>query len=1180
MDRSSSIRALAAQTLHDYEQRAERAALGESRGSVAILEDLARHRFDLTTLDDWDLPLTVRGALDLDAGIIALQPRLTAAQKTFTLAHEIAHCALAHPPRQIQDGADQLDDEPDASALDAANGIYQSPVARSYNQRDRWELEANLFAAELLAPGAQVRERITLETDWSIASLSKYFGLSHGAMRNQLAAALLSPNQQINLCVTKPDEISISVSLDEKQRLAATAPTPALVIAGPGAGKTRVLVERFVHLVERGEEPRRILALTFSNKAAGEMRERLEKALPWCAAEIHVATFHSLGLDLLRGYGTRIGLQRDLRVLSEVDAWVFLESRIARLPLGRLSALHQPARHLEEVLALISRAKDELASPDEFRDLAGRWNAELQCREKSTAADGEEIEVEINHAARALDIAEVYATYQKWLREEGVVDFGDLIMEAVRLFDVPAIAQTIRDTYDHILVDEFQDINFASGRLVRALDGGRGVVWAVGDPRQSIYGFRGASPVNLERFGDDYAGAQTIALEWNYRSVESIVCAGEAVPFPDEAPSQVLHAPPLHSGRGNESTLDGEPAIEFIEALNTDEELAAIVARVQEALATNEPGDIAILCRRRALAQKVSDVLEAHDIATNWSGALEDDETFKDLMAVLLLAADDAQSVLRLNRLSEHAFSPDDLQRLLSNAGQCHSSAQRLLERAACGEIEGLTAQGRAQAQKLKLLAQSLRHEATPWQALSSYLFAHAAWTRELWAQESPRARRQMAAIARLASLARTFEGRATTSDSDDANVMQEFVDWVRACRRAGSLNPAGGPIARDAQAINVLTIHAAKGLEWPLVIVPDAVAESARDEIFSMPPGLVHRAAMDEAAVRETEEACLLYVALTRARDRLIVSRPNAHGKRVVRPSRFWTPLLETLTANGHARLTHAADIVPATIAETEVDGGGLARRDQSTLDAPLRVRTFNEALAKPRSYRLLNEFETCGRRVEYERIYGLVGDEDGYQKFHRSVYAVMEQIAAQAAQGEVPSPQEAGRWLEAWWQEVGPHDHRLEPIYRRYAASAVETFTARLRPDRKILLRQKRQVEIGKRSIDFTVDEIEEVPDGAPIWRRHHFGHAAKSHSDEDLLFLLAVAHNQSTLDGSIADIRVHYLLTGEEEAVLLTPRKTANRLKKMERLADEWEAGQFQARPSLFNCAQCRFNLICPA
>ncbi|MDF2439116.1 MAG: ATP-dependent helicase UvrD/PcrA, partial [Abditibacteriota bacterium] len=240
MDRSSSIRALAAQTLRDYEQCAGRAACDESRGSVAILAELARRCFDLTVLDDWDLPAGVRGALDLDAGLIALQPMLAPAPKAFTLAHEIAHCALHHPSRQIQDGDEHLNDEPDASALDAANGVYQSPVARTYNVRDRWELEANLFAAELLAPSAQVREKIRREADWSLDSLAKYFGLSHGAMRNQLASALLSVSEKSgpaeSPAVEAAVEAVVTVTLDEKQRVAATVPGPALIVAGPGAG--------------------------------------------------------------------------------------------------------------------------------------------------------------------------------------------------------------------------------------------------------------------------------------------------------------------------------------------------------------------------------------------------------------------------------------------------------------------------------------------------------------------------------------------------------------------------------------------------------------------------------------------------------------------------------------------------------------------------------------------------------------------------------------------------------------------------------------------------------------------------------------------------------------------------------------------------------------------------------
>jgi hypothetical protein len=630
MDRWAIIRRRAAELLAEYEARTERAAFDEHGGSHTRLEDIARRVYQFSVVPDDELPDDLSGYLDPADRLIAYRPIEDVARRRFTIAHELGHHALGHPLRTFEDRTDQIDDAPHVAALSAKAGVY-----RAYSDRDRWELEANVFAAELLLPVERVRAMALRDPKWSVRRLARYFGVTRSAMLNQLTAALLpGPSDASSTAETL-------ATLDPSQQRAAVSSKPTLVLAGPGAGKTRVLVERFKHLVrDCGVRPDRILALTFANKAAEEMRERLGTLLPAEAHAITVGTFHSLGLQVLQAYGHYLGLKEGSAPITEVDAFVLLRRRLGEVPLGSFDDLHRPSRNVGLLLKTISRAKDELCGPAEFARLTDEWHAELDGRpEPTTEAEVKALDDERQRAAACADVAAVYAIYQRWLRDGGHLDYGDLIAEAVRLFDLPDVARDIRGQWDHILVDEFQDVNYASGRLVHALDGGRGIVWAVGDPRQSIYRFRGASPVNLLDFTSDYTDAEVIPLEWNYRSVEDVVRAGQAVEIalPVGSDGRPLPLPDLRAYRGRPAT---EPAVELVITAVGSDELAELVRRVRAEAEIRPRGHIAVLCRRRSEAQRVSDALEAADLPTDWGGALQDRSVFKDVIGALLLAAD------------------------------------------------------------------------------------------------------------------------------------------------------------------------------------------------------------------------------------------------------------------------------------------------------------------------------------------------------------------------------------------------------------------------------------------------------------------------------------------------------------------------------------------------------------
>jgi DNA helicase-2/ATP-dependent DNA helicase PcrA len=1132
MDQWASIRQLAARVLEEYQQRSGRAAFGAHNGIYAMLPDLAERCFGLTVLDDPSLPAEILGCLNREEGTITYHPALSPQRAAFVVAHEIGHCALNHPPREISpDDETNINEQPHGEEL-----RVQDNVLRAYHERDRRELEANIFAAELLAPLHQVRAKVLLMAQWRVEELSKYFGLSSMAMTNQLAAALFQiPASQEhpteNTPLTRPP-------LDARQQEAVEVSSPALVVAGPGAGKTRVLVERFAHLVRNGASPRRILALTFSNKAAGEMRERLATMLPEQAHEIEVTTFHALGLQLLLGFGTQIGLRPDLQIRTPVEIYVWLRNRLSELPLGHFENLNRPTQHLQTLLNVFSRAKDELVGPAEFALLVEQWQQELAASE----ADEEAMQA----AVRCADVAEVYAVYQQWLHEAGYVDYGDLITESVRLFEVPAVADAIRSTFDHILVDEMQDINYASGRLVQALDGGRGIVWAVGDPRQSIYGFRGASRANLQQFSRDYPGAQIIALDVNYRSVEAVVQAGQAIPFPAEDGDKILSLPVLRSQRGRRNT---QPAVTIVVAATKQDEVAAVVEQTRELLQEVPLSSIAILCRRRDKAHQIAQALEADGIPTTWQGQPEDNPLLKDLLSVLLAVNDEVMGLLRLARLPEHHLEHSELNLLIAAANAADGSLRIALQQAIDGELNEFSDQGIHQAQRLTNLITSLEQEPTPWHMLAAYLFRYSRWPRQLWREATPAHQRDLNTIGQLLNLAREWSRQAARNHGDAGASLAEFVEFVRTSLEAGELHCPTSPLPNP-DAVQVLTMHGSKGLEWPVVIIPDCVENTRTRPELPLPPRLFRDGSAPDD---EHERAALFYVAITRARDRLILTHATKQGRQKCTPLPFLKDLRRVLQPAG-------------TLQEKDFE--------PTVSPAAEPPRSTGKSFQGRLSYRALVEFEECSQRFKYRYVDGLSSGSQSYRGFHHALYETLNWVARGAAAGTVPDGDAAAGYFSQQWQ-TDESPHPFEPLYQRYAERIIASFLQRVRPGDRIRFRQSIEIPLEGRSLQLTLDEIEE---GTPrILRRHHFGQPATRHREEHLPALLQAAYGQ--IDANVS-IRLHYPLQQEETEVQPTARVVQNRLQKMELLAKGIENGEFHPNPDAHRCATCPFNLICPA
>ena len=282
--------------------------------------------------------------------------------------------------------------------------------------------------------------------------------------------------------------------------------------AGPGTGKTKTLVNRVLSLISEGIDPASILVLTFSNRAAGELVERFSASGMDTTAQIWVGTFHAFGLDLIRRFHDKLDLPNDPILFDRSDAIMVLEELLPMLPIVHYRNLWDPALVLRDVMTAISRAKDELADPVRYRELAEKM-LQSACNDEETVA-----------AEKCLEVAQIYKIYEKAKNERAAVDFGDLVMLPALLLESNSDLRTIVQLrHRHVIVDEYQDVNHASARLLKAIAGSGHRLWVVGDSRQSIYRFRGASSSNMTAFMNDYPSAAADQLSINYRSTEQII---------------------------------------------------------------------------------------------------------------------------------------------------------------------------------------------------------------------------------------------------------------------------------------------------------------------------------------------------------------------------------------------------------------------------------------------------------------------------------------------------------------------------------------------------------------------------------------------------------------------------------------------------------------------------------
>ncbi len=974
---------------------------------------------------------------------------------------------------------------------------------------------------------------------------------------------------------------------------------PLRLIAGAGTGKTRTLTERIAHIVRRGKaEPGEILALTFTEKAATEMAERIHAATRHLSRQlVHVDTYNAFGGKVVEEHGYLLGLPPGLRVLTPSESWIVLwraiqhdEIRFQSLDLFGLQGWNSP---IAKVLDLNSRLKDELVSREDLEDYG------------TALDDSGEIE----------DIAHAIEVYQEKLRELGAIDFGDQIALAVELLRKPEVAQVYAQRYKYILVDEFQDTNYAQSVMVKLLAQFHRNVCVVGDPYQAIYGFRGAAPDNIDRFVRDFPESVTRTLTQNYRSTQGILDVANSV-WSDAGNGlreDLVSAEDKRGPRVVSAVLpDRGQEIEYI---------ASEIRRLQEAK-EYAYGDMAILVRKNDLKIQLWRRLRDLGIPVEVVGGSDLFRTpeVREVIAYLRALDDPSDTASLAHALTSRVWGYDEAQflPLAREAGWEKPLLQVLAERAATEPEGGLARRFLAVFDRLA----TLRARASLPRLIEEVISLRRTCYSEL----------EEANVRRLKGFAYDFA--ANQVERVDLTDLLNYIDLVLA---AGSDEDEAQELGAT-DTVKLMTAHAAKGLEWPVVFVATANNADFRTTQLradALPAELGHAPAgrpdpSDTEAFKrwrreqqDLEDRRVFYVALTRARDRLYVTRSKlpTHYKKERPPLEFFERAQELCDRHEPEESGDTRIVVPLrSFAEEHIAGVSFEPDPEPVLKEawtafarawrlPEPERTIGEALhafregvrrwdrwiqdwerrgearsiEEPKShkgrpslsYTQLSTFESCNRRYHLRYIQGLPGLPEGWKtKTGSAFHAAIERHARLRMQGyDVPFEQVLG-WFRAGTEggggsfSAGGEEGALQSYWQGPDARA-----------RVLAVEEEFYLPVGDSYIHGFIDRVQQLPDGRIEIVDYKTNRRAKTEEEvrADLQLPIYVTACREVLDLRVDIATMYFVRHNKRISIQYTEGELEEVREWLEKLASEIETID-PARVNTSHCKWCEFRLAC--
>ncbi len=961
--------------------------------------------------------------------------------------------------------------------------------------------------------------------------------------------------------------------LNEEQKTAVIHKDgPLLIVAGAGTGKTTVIAQRIAYLIEEKlATPEEILAVTFTDKAAGELEERVDKLLPYGYVDLWVSTFHSFCERILRDHSLDIGLPADFKILSQSAGWLLFRQNLDKLDLDYYRPLGNPTKFIQSLISHFSHCKDQGVYPENYLEYADK----LKTRDDAPEDDD---------VQRVTEVANAYHIYQQLLLKNSSLDFGDLINYCLKLFKKrPLILKQYREKFKYILVDEFQDTNWAQYELIKILSEPRNNITVCADDDQAIYRWRGASFSNIIQFKKDFPNAEQISLVKNYRSSQNILdLAYKFIKAND--PDRLEYVNKINKKLIAENT--GKGVIEHIHADSLDQEVSKTIKKILEILKKNRKAsysDFAILVRANDAANPFIKALERANIPYQFlaSRGLYSKPCILDIISYFKLLDNyhESPAVFRILNLPFLEIPYEDIVKLTQYA---HRETKSLYE--AVQELP-LVAGISPKAQEkitfiLGLIAKhtSVVREKTVSELLLGFL-EDSGYLKYLVEKDD---KEQIDLLNQFYKRVKTFE------ESTAEPMLKNFVEEITLEIESGEdgkldFDPEQGP-----EMVKVMTIHGAKGLEFKYVFVVNMVDKrfptTTRGDLIELPDELI-KDIKPTGDVHLQEERRLCYVAMTRTKEELyLTSSQDYGGVRRKKLSRF---MIEMGFKD------------PLQISDKEARNQLLEKKE--TVEK--REEKENKYLPEHFSFSQLTAFEKCPLQYKFNFILKIPIKGKAVFSFGKTMHATLydflksAQESSNKEQGDLFGAQKESKrspavdfkqltaiyeknWIGEWYENKVQKDEYyklgkkiIKDFYGEFVSNPPKILTV----NGIVALEIPFHLKMGGNTLYGVIDRIDQITGGVEIldYKTGVAKDKLDADAKEQLLIYQIAAEEVFKINPK--ELTYYYLNDGQKKSFIGTDKEKDKLKEKIATQMEEIKVSGFKATPG-WQCAFCDFKDIC--